>query len=194
MYIAVEGNIGAGKSTFSKALSQQLNAELLLEEFEDHPQLKDFYDGKQVDHFELERWFLIKRFEQLRQAQKSVQPIVSDYWFEKSMIFANINLKELEKINFAKEFYRFQSLLKHPDAIVFIDSSSDELKKSIDNRDREIEKNISVDYLLKISTAYKKRMAGLKGVKIFSFNMHDIRLKPINDSVKIVLDTLKLNA
>lgn len=194
MYIAIEGNIGAGKSTFSKALAKKMNAELVLEEFQGHPNLKDFYDGKETDLFLMEKWFLDKRYNQLKHAQEKFDNIVSDYWFEKSIIFANLNLREEDKIRFAKDFYSCQSQIKNPDAIVYIDSSSDELKKSIQQRNRTLEENISVDYLLNLSSAYKKRMSGLKQVKIFSFNMHDIRLKPIEESVDYVIKIIKLNA
>lgn len=193
MYIAIEGNIGAGKSTLSKKLAEKIGACLVLEVFEDHPQLKDFYDGKEVNQFEMEKWFLESRFDMLLKAQKKCENIISDFWFEKSMIFANINLIEKDKMNFAKNYYDLQVKIKQPDVIIYIDSESGELEKSIKKRDRDLEKNISSDYLLNISTAYKKRMSGLKNVKIIYLNMHEIRSKDMNDVISDIFKIMRRN-
>jgi deoxyguanosine kinase len=101
-FIAIEGNIGAGKTTLSQLLAQHYNAKLVLEEFADNPFLTKFYENPKQYAFPLELFFLAERFKQQQDMVKSndlFQNItVSDYIFTKCLLFAKVNLPEEEFI------------------------------------------------------------------------------------------------
>ena len=99
-YICIEGNIGAGKTTFASRYSEEINARLILEEFADNPFLPKFYQDSKRYSFPLELSFMAERYRQLKnevENQDLFYPItVSDYVFYKCLIFASVNLEEDE--------------------------------------------------------------------------------------------------
>ena len=99
-YIAIEGNIGAGKTTLSQLLSKHYNAKLVLEEFADNPFLTKFYENPKQYAFPLELFFLAERFKQQQELIKSndlfQEVTISDYLFTKCLLFAKVNLPEEE--------------------------------------------------------------------------------------------------
>jgi deoxyadenosine/deoxycytidine kinase len=97
-YIAIEGNIGAGKTTLSQLLSKHYNAKLVLEEFADNPFLTKFYENPKQYAFPLELFFLAERFKQQQELIKNndlfQEVTISDYLFTKCLLFAKFNLHE----------------------------------------------------------------------------------------------------
>ncbi|MDP4952286.1 MAG: deoxynucleoside kinase, partial [Flavobacteriales bacterium] len=107
-YIAIEGNIGAGKTSLSSKLAEDFNGRLVLEEFADNPFLPKFYEHPERYAFPLELSFLAERFSQLKKdlySRDLFQPFVfADYFISKSMIFAKANLGEEEFELFMRMF------------------------------------------------------------------------------------------
>ena len=150
-HIAIEGNIGAGKTTLAKMLSSHLDSSLLLEEFEDNHFLKAFYNGKDFAiHAEIQ--FILDRSKQLADFfSKKHQLIISDYVPEKSLIFSKMNLLDNE-YKIVKELTNvlYKSFQK-PDLIIFIDRNTNELIDNIIKRGRSYEQNIDGSYIEKIT-------------------------------------------
>ena len=154
-HIAIEGNIGAGKTTLAKMLSSHLGSSLLLEEFEDNHFLKAFYNGKDFAiHAEIQ--FILDRSKQLADFfSKKHQLIISDYVPEKSLIFSKMNLLDNE-YKIVKELTNvlYKSFQK-PDLIIFIDRNTNELIDNIIKRGRSYEQNIDGSYIEKITNGYE---------------------------------------
>ena len=155
-FIAIEGNIGAGKTTLAKFLASRLNGSLLLEEFEDNQFLKEFYSGKGFAiHAELQ--FVLDRSKQLADFFDAEHKLIfSDYVPQKSLVFSEINLK-------AKEFKTVQSLTNElykpfaqPDLIIYIDRDIDALIENIYKRGRTFEQQIDEQYIHAIMKGYNK--------------------------------------
>jgi deoxyadenosine/deoxycytidine kinase len=157
-YIVIEGNIGAGKTSFATRLADDCNARLILEQFEENSFLPKFYEDPVRYAFPLELSFLADRYQQLK-SQFGVTDLfrsftVADYFIFKSLIFASKNLEPLEFGLYSKLFGIVSSVVPKPDMIVYLYLSIENLKKNIEKRGRPYEQNIQFDYLEKIQKGY----------------------------------------
>src|SRR5687768_7593260 len=120
-YIAIEGNIGAGKTTLAKQIAAHLNYKNVLENFEDNPFLAKFYEDPKKHVFPMELAFMTERSNQLKKEfglqDASKNPVVSDYFIHKSLVFAQNNLNKKEYELFAKIFKTMSQSLPYPDLI-----------------------------------------------------------------------------
>jgi deoxyadenosine/deoxycytidine kinase len=157
-YIAIEGNIGAGKTTLASKMAENFNAKLILEQFEDNPFLPKFYENPARYAFQVELTFLSERFQQLTQQLTNRELFtsftISDYYIYKSLIFAGQNLVEPELSLYAKLFNIITSLIPNPDLIVYLYVDIDNLLRNIAKRGRSYEQNIEPAYLEKINKGY----------------------------------------
>jgi len=157
-YIAIEGNIGAGKTTLSKMMSDEFNAKIVLERFADNPFLPKFYEDEERYAFPLEMSFLADRYQQLTddlaQFDLFKNLIVSDYYIFKSLIFAQVTLQEEEYLIYRKMFDLMYKEITKPDLYVYLYQNTDRLLKNIQKRGRAYEQNISHEYLNKIHNGY----------------------------------------
>ena len=156
-YIAIEGVIGAGKTSLAHKLAKKLEANLVLEEFETNPFLEKFYDDRNRYAFQTQMFFLINRYKQqqkLNQEDLFSDFIVSDYIFEKDQIFAYLNLSAEELKLYESLFPLLQRDLRKPDLIIFLQSSADRLMSNIRRRSRKIERNLTRSYIRELSDAY----------------------------------------
>jgi len=157
-YIVIEGNIGAGKTTLSKMIAKEFNAKLILEQFADNPFLPKFYKEPDKYSFQLELSFLAERYQQLNKELTSrdlFRPFtVADYYFMKSLIFARATLKEDEYNLYRQIFNIIYKSIPKPDLFVYLHVDIQNLQKNIAKRGRDYEKEIPLDYLLKIQEGY----------------------------------------
>ena len=156
-HIAIEGNIGSGKSTFATMLAADFGVRLILEQFSDNPFLPRFYKNPEKHAFPLELFFMAERYYQLKnlKEQDLFQPeIISDYFFVKSKLFAQNNLQYDEIQLFNRLFDIIVSFLSKPDLVVYLYSDILRLQKNIKKRGREYEQNISDIYLQNIQDKY----------------------------------------
>ena len=157
-YIAIEGVIGAGKTTLAKFLADHYQAKLLLEEFEDNPFLAKFYQEKDKYNFALELSFLASRYHQVKnQIEKRdlfQETIVSDFVLYKSLVFASINLKGDELDLYKKLFQIMFQQIPVPDLTIFIYHTTESLRKNIMLRGREYEMGIEESYLEQLNENY----------------------------------------
>lgn len=158
-YIAIEGNIGAGKTSLAKMMSDEFNAKIILERFADNPFLPKFYEDKERFAFPLEMSFLADRYQQLSddlaQLDLFKNFIVSDYYIFKSLIFAQITLQKDEYALYRRMFDLMYNEITKPDLYVYLYQNTDRLLQNIKKRGRDYEQNIEAGYLQKIHDGYK---------------------------------------
>ncbi len=156
-YIAIEGVIGAGKTSLARKIKERLNAELILEQFEVNPFLEKFYGDRKRYAFQTQMFFLINRFKQqqeLNQENLFTEYFVCDYLFEKDKIFAYLNLSGEELKLYETLFPLLSRNLRKPDLVVYLQSSVERLMYNIKRRNRKIERNLTISYIEELSEAY----------------------------------------
>jgi 2-amino-4-hydroxy-6-hydroxymethyldihydropteridine diphosphokinase len=157
-YIAIEGNIGAGKTSLANKIAQDFNAKLILERFADNAFLPKFYEEPQRYAFTLEMSFLADRYQQisddLSQLDLFKDFMVSDYDIYKSLIFSKITLPEDEFKLYRKLFYLMYKDISKPDLYVYLYQNTDRLQENIKKRGRDYEQKIDNAYLDKINSGY----------------------------------------
>ncbi|MBC6999689.1 2-amino-4-hydroxy-6-hydroxymethyldihydropteridine diphosphokinase [Cytophaga sp. FL35] len=157
-FLAIEGNIGAGKTTLANKISEDFNGKLVLERFADNPFLPKFYEEKARYAFPLEMSFLADRYQQFTDDTSQYDLfksfMVSDYDIYKSLIFARITLQQDEYELYRKLFYLMYKEVKKPKVYVYLYQSTDRLLENIKKRGREYEKSIDVGYLESINKGY----------------------------------------
>ena len=157
-YIAIEGNIGAGKTTLTNMLAADFNAKEVLERFADNPFLPKFYEDKDRFAFPLEMSFLADRYQQLSddlaQFDLFKSFIISDYYIFKSLIFAQVTLADDEYRLYRKMFDIMYKEITKPDLYIYLYQNTDRLLENIKKRGRDYEQNIKANYLTKIHKGY----------------------------------------
>ncbi|GAA4799863.1 2-amino-4-hydroxy-6-hydroxymethyldihydropteridine diphosphokinase [Litoribaculum gwangyangense] len=157
-YMAIEGNIGAGKTSLATKIAHDFNAKLILERFQDNPFLPKFYEDASRYAFPLEMSFLADRYQQisddLSQLDLFKDFIVSDYDVFKSLIFSKITLQEDEFKLYRKLFHLMHKDLKKPDLYLYLYQNTERLQENIKKRGRDYEQNIDNAYLEKINAGY----------------------------------------
>ncbi|MEN8789731.1 MAG: 2-amino-4-hydroxy-6-hydroxymethyldihydropteridine diphosphokinase [Flavobacteriaceae bacterium] len=157
-FLAIEGNIGAGKTTLAEKIADDFKAKLILERFADNPFLPKFYEDQSRYAFPLEMSFLADRFQQFTDDTSQFDLfknfMVSDYDVFKSLIFAEITLQN-EEFSLYKQLFNFMyKEVKKPDLYVYLYQDTQRLLDNIKKRGREYERNIRPDYLDQINKGY----------------------------------------
>lgn len=157
-YIAIEGNIGAGKTTLSQMLACELDYRLILEQFTDNPFLPLFYENPERYAFQVELFFMTERYKQLQELYTHPdlfqQNIIADYFFLKTLLFANSNLQEEEKRLFQQLFQTLNARFPNPDLLIYLHRPVPALQYFIEKRGRNMENDIDATYLEKVQQAY----------------------------------------
>ncbi|WP_339849012.1 deoxynucleoside kinase [Paenibacillus sp. FSL W7-1088] len=164
-FIAVEGPIGAGKTTLATMLSQELNLPLVKEIVEENPFLASFYQDIDEWSFQLEMFFLCNRFKQLEDTGvhyiKKNTPVISDYHIYKNMIFAERTLKGTKRDKYRQIYHLLTDDLPKPNLVLYIEAELDTLMKRINKRGRSFEQDMDPAYMEQLIADYKTGMAYL---------------------------------
>ncbi len=174
-YMCIEGVIGAGKTSLTKMIAEELNAQMVFEQPEENPFLQDFYRDPKRFAFQTQLFFLLSRY---RQQQESFQTdlfhdyTVADYLFAKDRIFAHLNLEDRELYLYDRVASMLERDIPKPDLVVYLQSSSERLMANIRKRGRSYEKNMSVEYIKSLNEAYNR----------FFFHYNDTPLLVINST------------
>ncbi len=188
-YIAIEGVIGAGKTTLAQKLSEKLNANLVLEEFESNPFLEKFYEDRKRYAFQTQMFFLINRYkqqQQLNQENLFSSFKVSDYIFEKDKIFAYLNLTGEELKLYESIFPLLERDLPKPDLVIFLQSGIDRLITNVRKRGRKIERNLTRTYLTELSEAYNNFFFKYNTTPLLIVNSNDIDFVSNKDDFEVL--------
>lgn len=194
-YIAVEGNIGAGKTSLAGQIASDFNAKLILERFKDNPFLPKFYENPSRYAFPLEMSFLADRYQQLldgiAQYDLFKDCVVADYDGYKSLIFAKVTLVEEEFNLYKKLFHYMHKDLASPDMYVYLYQNTERLLENIRSRGRSFEQGIEADYLKRINDGYFDFVRSLPQdkVKIIDISEKDF-IKNRRDYLSILREIL----
>lgn len=194
-FITIEGCIGAGKTTLAKMLAEELNGKLILEQFEDNPFLPGFYKDPERHAFPVELYFMAERFQHLRnllaQADIFKSFTVSDFLFQKSLIFAQNNLKADEAKLYRMLFDIINPSLPKPDITLYLYAPVEKLLANIKKRGRDYEQGIPAEYLEGIQNAYLeyfKLQTNARIVLLDTTNMNWLESKADYERVKEILN------
>jgi deoxyguanosine kinase len=197
MYIAIEGVIGVGKTTLARLLHSRLDAQLLLEVFEENPFLSDFYGDRQRYAFQTQIFFLLSRYHQQRRTVTDLtlsgQRLISDYTFEKDALFACINLQgdELEM------YYRVHEALGEkiapPDLIVYLSAETEVLMQRIAMRDRPYERNMDPGYIEELNQAYQSFYGGTQARRspVLTLDSNSLDFVRSGDDLQFIEDRIR---
>ena len=176
-YIAVEGPIGVGKTALARRLAADFGARLVLEQVEENPFLRRFYDDAEKYAFPAQLFFLLERYRQQRelgQLDLFAQGTVADYLFAKDHIFASLTLGTDEFQLYQQIFQLLDARLPHPDLVIYLEARPEILLRRIRKRSRDYERAVGQDYLERISEAYREYFHAYTEAPLLVINCSDI--------------------
>jgi deoxyadenosine/deoxycytidine kinase len=193
-YLVIEGNIGAGKTTLSQMIAQKYQAKLVLEQFADNPFLPKFYENQQQYSFPLEMAFLAERYNQLNRELSHFDLFssftVSDYYFMKSLIFAQ-NTLQTDEYNLYRQFFNIiYDKMPKPDLYVYLHKEPDLLLRNIAKRGRSYETYITREYLEKISQGYFNYFRQQRDIRILVIDTNGIDFVNSSEDFDKITETI----
>lgn len=194
-YLIIEGNIGAGKTSLAKMIAKEFNFHLMLEEFAENTFLQQFYSNPENFAFPLEMSFMAARYKQMKEffSKHTLPfPVVADYMFYKTLLFAKSNLKTGEFKLFEQFFQMLNAGLPSPQLIVYLHKEVPQLQKNIKKRGRSYEQEIKDDYLNKIDKAYNNFLKKpLKSGKILKINTNELDFVKNRSDFNYIVNEIK---
>tara|TARA_B100000686_G_scaffold350190_1_gene445459 strand:- start:2596 stop:3246 length:651 start_codon:yes stop_codon:yes gene_type:complete len=175
--IAVEGAIGAGKTSLAKSLSENSSARLVLEKEEENPFLPKFYENRGTIAFQTQIFFLLGRYNQyLQLAQMDLfnSNVVIDYLFPRDRIFAELTLKDNEQRLYDQIFSLLNAKIPKPDLVIFLQASSEILLKRVKKRARSYEQNLDFNYLDEVNRAFNNFFFYYSATPLLVINTNEI--------------------
>lgn len=176
-HIAVEGVIGAGKTTLVNMMGETLGGKVVLEKFEENPFLKDFYRDPERYAFQTQIFFLLTRYKQQRdlfQADLFHRFLITDYIFEKDKIFAYLNLQDEELKLYETLVGSIEHNIPTPDLVVYLQSSVPRLMQNIRHRGRPYEAPMQESYIKDLNEAYNYFFFRYKSTPLLIVNAADL--------------------
>lgn len=196
-YIAIEGNIGAGKTTLTTKVAEDFNAKTVLERFADNPFLPKFYQDQPRYAFPLEMSFLADRYQQisddLAQFDLFKDFIVADYHIFKSLIFAKVTLSEDEYRLYRKLFEIIYREMPKPDLYIYLYQNTERLLENIRHRGRSYEQEIPADYLDAINRGYLDYIKSQTGLNVLVIDVSDRDFVKNQSDYVFILDQIRKN-
>lgn len=195
-YIAIEGNIGAGKTTLTTKIAEDFNAKTVLERFADNPFLPKFYKDQSRYAFPLEMSFLADRYQQLSddlaQFDLFKDFIVADYHIFKSLIFAKVTLTEDEYRLYRKLFEIIYKEMPKPDLYVYLYQNTERLLQNIRKRGRSYEQEIPAEYLDKINKGYLEYIKSQTDLNVLIIDVSDRDFVKKQEDYIFILEQIRI--
>ncbi len=194
-FIAIEGNIGVGKTTLAKRIAEEHNGKLVLERFADNPFLPKFYEDQGRYAFPLEMSFLADRYQQFTDDTSQFDLfknfMVSDYDIYKSLIFAQVTLQKDEFNLYRKLFNLMYREVRKPNIYVYLYQSTERLLENIKKRGRTYEQGIESDYLNRINKGYFNFFKSYPEQNTLIIDVGELDFVARNEDYDTVIDTIK---
>ena len=194
--IAIAGNIGVGKTTMTEKLANELKLSPIYESVDDNPYLSDFYEDMKRWSFNLQIYFLYKRFSNQIELLSSNRGFIQDRsLYEDKEIFAR-NLKDLKLMSdrdwetYKNLFSEITKFLKKPDLIVYLKASTDTLISRINNRKRDFEKEISPEYIHSLNIYYNQWISKLPKNKVLIIDTNNFNIFKDHDKFKMIQNNI----
>ena len=176
-FIAVEGAIGAGKTSLVSLLEQQYGARVILEENDSNPFIAKFYEDQETYSFQTQIFFLLSRYNQYMElAQRDLfnSVVVIDYLFQRDKIFAQLNLEDHEYRLYEQIFNLIGSKAPKPDLVIFLQASTDVLLERVSKRGRDYESFMDPDYLDSVNKAFNNFFFYYSDTPLLVINTNEI--------------------
>lgn len=177
-YIAIEGNIGAGKTTLANMLCKTFSARVLHEEFEENPFLAKFYEDSERYGFQVELSFLADRYKQLSKTEAGPdlfqERVIADFALFKSLVFAQHNLTGDEYSLFNNLFQIMFTNLPKPELVIYLHLNIEKLFRNIANRGRRYEKTINSEYLINVQNSYMSFLRSQRDFPVVILDISDL--------------------
>ena len=193
-YIAIEGPIGVGKTSLAQLLSKELGARLVLEDFEDNPFLPDFYNDPERFGFQTQLFFLLQRYRQqqdLRQVDMFQKLLITDYMFVKDRLFASLNLGDKEMQLYDTVASLLERNIIKPDIVIYLQADTDILMKNIEKRGRNMEKNVTWEYIDALNQVYTEYFFRYQDTPLVIINTNNIDFVENENDLKEVIDYIR---
>jgi deoxyadenosine/deoxycytidine kinase len=192
--IAVEGAIGVGKTTVVDRLASLLEAKKVIEDWSSNPFLRPFYDSRPGAAFQAELFFLLSRYRQqqeLVQRQLFTQATLVDYVFERSRLFAYLNLDDSELLIFDKLYSLLCESVPRPDLIVYLQAPTEVLMRRVKARGRPEQSQLSEEYLAEVNRAYNHYFFHYTATPLLVVNTEDVDFARSQDDVSDLLKQIR---
>jgi deoxyguanosine kinase len=193
-YVAIEGPIGVGKTTLARLIHEQLEAELLLEVFEENPFLSDFYADREKYAFQTQIFFLLSRYRQQHQVIAQVlqhSALISDYTFAKDQLFARLNLSGDELAVYETLHGVLAEKIPLPDLVVYLQADLDVLMERIEVRDRTYERAMSRQYLADLMDAYDAFFASYSQTPVLTLDTNGLNIVRNAEDLAYAVERIK---
>lgn len=193
-YIAIEGVIGAGKTSLTKLLVEHFNGKSVFEEVEENPFLADFYIDPVRYAFQTQMFFLLSRYRQqqaIPQRELFFNMLVADYIFAKDKIFAYLNLDERELFLYEKIIKLMERDITKPDLVIYLKSTPERLMQNIKKRDRPFEREMKYEYILDLNQAYNNFFNHYLDTALLVINSTEMDFVNKKDDFEVILNMIK---
>ena len=171
------GQSGVGKTSLAERLAERLQASTVFEEWKQNPFLQPFYDGKPGASFQVELFYVLSRYRQqqeLLQRKLFAQHAVADYVFEKSKLFAYLNLEDSELLIYEKLYALLADGVPRPDLVIYLQAPTELLRRRIHSRKRPEEARLSEEYLAEVNRAYSHYFFHYSQTPLLVVNTSDV--------------------
>lgn len=196
MHIAIAGNIGAGKTTLTKILAKQFDWDLRLEDVDDNPYLRDFYENMTKWAFHLQVYFLNSRFEQVHALRKGPKTVIQDrtiyedaYIFAKSLYHSG-HFSERDYQNYLRLFQSMTNYVQPPDLLIYLKSDIGNLVSNIEKRGRDYEEAIRIDYLKNLNTHYEDWISSYTLGKKLIIDVNNIDFVKSSEDLSFIINKI----
>ncbi len=193
-HIVVEGPIGAGKTSLARRLAEHLQAQTLLEKPEENPFLGRFYQNMARYGLQTQLFFLFQRLEMLREQPTQdlfTERLVSDFLFEKDILFASLNLSNDEYALYRQVHTALAPKPPVPDLVIYLQAEPETLMERVRKRGLDTERKIGEDYLARVADSYARFFYQYDAAPVFTVNAESLNPVDDDDDFRLLLDRLK---
>lgn len=192
-FIAIEGSIGAGKTTLAKMLAKEYQARLVLEVDEENPFIRKFYEDRETFAFQTQVFFLLNRYNQYRdllQRDLFSSVVITDYLFQRDNLFANINLQGHELHLYQQIYNLIKIKIPKPDLVIFLQADTDVLYSRVEKRARDYEQIMEYAYLDEVNQAFNNYFFYYAETPLLVVNTNEIDIVAKNIDLKELINKI----